>query len=163
MYTRSSGLGGTVWLETVPATHITDYTVVPDIDAGTVSVTLEGAGNLSGAVGTVEVWRDGKELVKGTVSAWGKPVTLALPQPAALWSPESPALYDLVLTLSDGAARTRDVVKGYFGMRKFELRKDPNGVLRFYLNNEARFIIGTLDQGWWPDGLLTPPSEEAMA
>ena len=163
MYTRSSGLGGTVWLENVPATHITDYTVVPDIDAGTVSVTLQGAGNLSGAVGTVEVWRDGKELVKGTVSAWGKPVTLALPQPAALWSPESPALYDLVLTLSDGAARTRDTVKGYFGMRKFELRKDPNGVLRFYFNNKARFIIGTLDQGWWPDGLLTPPSEEAMA
>ena len=163
MYTRCSGIGGTVWLETVPETHITDYTVVTDIDAGTVSVTLAGAGNLSGAVGTVEVWRDGKSLVKGTVSAWGQPVTLALPQPVALWSPESPALYDLVLTLSDGAARTRDVVKGYFGLRKFELRKDPNGVLRFFLNNEARFIIGTLDQGWWPDGLLTPPSEEAIA
>ena len=163
MYTRCSGIGGTVWLETVPETHITDYTVVTDIDAGTVSVTLAGAGNLSGAVGTVEVWRDGKSLVKGTVSAWGQPVTLALPQPVALWSPESPALYDLVLTLSDGAARTRDVVKGYFGLRKFELRNDPNGVLRFFLNNEARFIIGTLDQGWWPDGLLTPPSEEAMA
>ncbi len=163
MYTRSSGIGGTVWLETVPETHLVDYRVTTDIDAGTVSVTLEGAGNLTKAEGVVEVRRDGKTLASGALAAWGKPITIKLPQPVALWSPESPALYDLVVTFRDGATGTKDVVRGYFGMRKFEMKKDENGVLRFYFNNRMRFIIGTLDQGWWPDGLLTPPSEEAMA
>ena len=163
MYTRSSGIGGTVWLETVPETHLVDYKVTTDIDAGTVSVTLEGAGNLAKAEGAVEVRRDGKTLASGALAAWGKPVTVKLPQPVALWSPESPALYDLVITFRDGATGAKDVVRGYFGMRKFEMKKDEKGILRFYLNNRMRFIIGTLDQGWWPDGLLTPPSEEAMA
>lgn len=163
MYTRSSGIGGTVWLETVPETHLVDYRVTTDIDAGTVSVTLEGAGNLTKAEGVVEVRRDGKALASGSLAAWGKPITVKLPQPVALWSPESPALYDLVITFRDGATGTKDVVRGYFGMRKFEMKKDEKGILRFYFNNRMRFIIGTLDQGWWPDGLLTPPSEEAMA
>ena len=163
MYTRSSGIGGTVWLETVPETHLVDYKVTTDIDAGTVSVTLEGAGNLTKAEGVVEVRRNGKTLASGALAAWGKPVMVKLPQPVALWSPESPALYDLVITFRDGATGVKDVVRGYFGMRKFELKKDEKGILRFYFNNTMRFIIGTLDQGWWPDGLLTPPSEEAMA
>ncbi len=163
LYTRSSGIGGTVWLETVPETHLVDYKVTTDIDAGTVSVTLEGAGNLTKAEGVVEVCRDGKTLASGALAAWGKPITVKLPQPVALWSPESPALYDLVITFRDGATGVKDVVRGYFGMRKFELKKDEKGILRFCFNNTVRFIIGTLDQGWWPDGLLTPPSEEAMA
>lgn len=162
-YTRSSGIGGTVWLETVPETHLTDYKVVTDIDAGTVAVTLDGTGNLTAARGTVEVFRDGKKLASGEMTAWGKPVTLKLPAPVALWSPESPALYDLEITFADGGAKTKDVVKGYFGMRKIEVKKDANGVLKFFFNNKPRFLIGTLDQGWWPDGLLTPPSDEAMA
>lgn len=163
MYTRSSGIGGTVWLETVPETHLVDYKVTTDIDAGTVSVTLEGAGNLTRAEGVVEVRRGGQTLATGALAAWGRPITLALPRPIALWSPESPNLYDLVITFRDGATGARDVVRGYFGMRKFELKKDEKGVLRFFFNNKMRFIVGTLDQGWWPDGLLTPPSEEAMA
>lgn len=163
MYTRSSGIGGTVWLETVPETHLVDYTVTTDIEAGTVSVTLVGAGNLTKAEGRVEVRRGGKTLASGALAAWGKPITIKLPQPVALWSPESPALYDLAITFRDGATGSEDVVRGYFGMRAFEMKKDANGVLRFYLNNKMRFIVGTLDQGWWPDGLLTPPSEEAMA
>ena len=162
-YTRSSGIGGTVWLETVPETHVTDYRVVTDVDAGTVSVTVDGAGNLSEAEVKVEVRREGRTLAQGEMKAWGRPVTLALPRPLALWSPETPELYDLVITMKDDATDAKDVVKGYFGLRKFELRKDANGVLRFFFNNAPRFIIGTLDQGWWPDGLLTPPSDEAMA
>ena len=162
-YTRSSGLTGTVWLETVPATHLVDYKVVTDIDAGTASVTLDGVGNLLKARGRVKALRGGQELASGEMAAWGEPVTLRLPQPVALWSPESPALYDLEIVFEDAAAGTRDVVRGYFGMRKFEMKRDAAGVLRFALNNELRFPIATLDQGWWPDGLLTPPSDEAMA
>ncbi len=163
MYTRSSGITGTVWLEAVPETHLTDYRVTTDIDAGTVSVTLEGTGNLVEAEGKVKVLRGGKVIAKGEVKTWGKPVTIALPRPVALWSPETPNLYDLEITLEDDEADVTDRVTGYFGMRKFDMRKDPQGVLRFYFNNKMRFITGTLDQGWWPDGLLTPPSEEAMA
>ena len=163
MYTRSSGIGGTVWMETVPETYLTDYKVTTDIDAGTVSVTLAGAGNLSEAEATVTVRKDGQQLAVGKMKAWGKPITLKLPQPIALWSPESPALYDLEIVFKDDETDKKDVVRGYFGMRKIEMKKDPNGVLRLYFNNKMRFIIGTLDQGWWPDGLLTPPSDEAMA
>ncbi len=153
MYTRSSGIGGTVWLETVPATHIADYRVTTDIDAGAVRFEFDVAG---GRFAKPEV----RVVVgKNAASATTKDGVAVVKMPAGfkLWSPESPALYDFTATCGE------DAVKGYFGMRKFELRKDPNGVLRFYFNNEARFIIGTLDQGWWPDGLLTPPSEEAMA
>ena len=163
MYTRTSGLGGTVWMETVPETYLKNYKVSTDIDAGTVSVTLDGVGNLMKAEGTVTVLKDGKAIAKGDMKAWGKPITIKLPQPVALWSPESPALYDLEISFKDGATGVADTVKGYFGMRKIEMKKDPNGVLRLYFNNKMRFLVGTLDQGWWPDGLLTPPSDEAMA
>ena len=80
-----------------------------------------------------------------------------MPKGFRLWSPEEPNLYNFTAKFG------KDAVKGYFAMRKFEKRKDGNGILRFFLNNKPYFVLGTLDQGWWPDGLLTPPSEEAMA
>jgi len=163
MYTRASGIMGTVWLETVPETHLTGYTVTTDIDAGTVSVTLQGAGNLSEAEGRVEV-RDGdRVLAQGEMKAWGRPVTLALPRPLKLWSPDTPYLYSLRLTLKDDETDVTDVATGYFGLRKIEKRKDARGTWRFFVNNEPVFLQGPLDQGWWPDGFLTPPSDEAMA
>ncbi|MBQ8113525.1 MAG: beta-galactosidase, partial [Kiritimatiellae bacterium] len=154
MYTRSSGIGGTVWLETVPATHIAGYKVTPDIDAGTVRFEFDVAG---GGFNCPEV-TVAIESVKGLTATTKDGVAVVkLPAGFKLWSPESPALYDF--TAVCGA----DKVHGYFGMRKIEVKKDPNGVLRVYFNNKMRFLIGTLDQGWWPDGLLTPPSDEAMA
>ncbi len=154
MYTRSSGIGGTVWLETVPATHIAGYKVTPDIDAGTVRFEFDVAG---GGFNCPEV-TVAIESVKGLTATTKDGVAVVkLPAGFKLWSPESPALYDF--TAVCGA----DKVQGYFGMRKIEVKKDPNGVLRVYFNNKMRFLIGTLDQGWWPDGLLTPPSDEAMA
>ncbi|MBR6324033.1 MAG: hypothetical protein IKR62_03555 [Victivallales bacterium] len=160
MYTRMSGIWQTVWTETVPATYITGYKVVTDIDNGTVSVTLQAVGDLMNAKATIAVQKDGKTLASNDVAAWGRPVTLKLENPL-LWSPETPNLYDLVFTLTaqDGS---QDVVKGYFGMRKIDWRKDEKGVPRLYLNNQKTFMMGTLDQGWWPDGFLTPPSDEAM-
>jgi len=151
MYTRSSGIGGTVWMETVPDTHIVDYKVVTDIDAGTVRLDFNVACPKF-AKPEVEVSVAGQ-----TVKSQDGVAVIKMPAGFKLWSPETPNLYDFT------AKCAGDEIKGYFGMRKIETKKDPNGVLRFYFNNQARFIIATLDQGWWPDGLLTPPSEEAMA
>ena len=154
MYTRTSGLGGTVWLETVPEVHIAGYKVVTDIDKGEVKieVKVEGEGRCAVTLADAE----GKRVGELRSSASPRSFAFRIPN-ARLWSPEDPYLYAFTATCG------KDAVKGYFGMRKFEKRRDPNGVLRFYFNNAPRFVIGTLDQGWWPDGLLTPPSDEAMA
>ena len=153
-YTRSTGIGGTVWLETVPAVHIANSKVTPDIDAGTVRFEFDVAG---GGFSRPEV-AVAIEAVKGLTATTKDGVAVVkLPAGFKLWSPESPALYDF--TAVCGA----DKVRGYFGMRKIEVKKDANGILRIFFNNKPRFLIGTLDQGWWPDGLLTPPSDEAMA
>ena len=133
-YTRVSGIWQSVWMETVPEKHIRSYKVFTDIDQGTVRFEFD---KVEGA-GEVQVSTD-------------------MPKDFRCWSPEHPQLYHFT------AKYGRDVVKGYFGMRKFEKRTDAKGVTRFYLNNAPYYILGTLDQGWWPDGLLTPPSEAAMA
>ena len=148
-YTRVSGIWQTVWMETVPACHIAGYEVVTDIDKGTAALKF----NLAGRGGDqVKVSVDGVGEFTGNGT-----VVVKMPAGFKLWSPASPNLY--TFTAKCGA----DEVSGYFGMRKIEKRKDAKGVLRFYLNNEPYFVMGTLDQGWWPDGLLTPPSDEAMA
>lgn len=153
-YTRSSGIGGTVWIETVPAVHIAGYRVTPDIDRGEVRFEFDIAGAFAKPEVRVSVLCDGGNAVVTTKDGVA---VVKMPAGFRLWSPESPALYDFTAKCgSDG-------IKGYFGMRKIEVKKDANGVLRIFFNNKPRFLIGTLDQGWWPDGLLTPPSDEAMA
>lgn len=149
-YTRMSGIWQTVWTETVPESRIDSYRVVTDIDTGTVDIRFVLAG--SKTKDDVVVVVDGVGTFKGQDR-----VTIKMPAGFRLWSPETPNLYNFT------AKYGSDEVRGYFGMRKFEKRADANGVLRFYLNNEPYFILGPLDQGWWPDGFLTPPSEEAMA
>ena len=132
-YTRVSGIWQTVWMESVPEVHIKSYKVFTDIDKGTVRFEFD---KVDGA-GEVQVTTD-------------------MPKDFECWSPENPKLYHFT------AKYGKDVVNGYFGMRKIEKRIDRHGYMRFFLNNKPYFMIGTLDQGWWPDGLLTPPSEEAM-
>jgi len=161
-YTRNSGIMGTVWTEKVPATHLGNYEISTDFDRGTVSIRLDCVGDQRNAEGEIEILKDGKRIAAGAVESWNKPVTLKLPSPVAAWSPESPSLYDFVATVRDTRAKTSDNVKGYFAMRKVEVKKDPKGVLRIYFNNKMRFLVGTLDQGWWPDGLLVPPSDDAI-
>jgi len=153
-YTRVSGMWQTVWIETVPEKHIADYKVDTDIDKGEVTLTFNVDGLVYGdrEEGAVEIY---PMSLRGTFRP-GEPVTFRLPSPVSLWSPESPALYHFTARFG------KDDIKGYFGMRKFEKRRDAKGVLRFFLNNKPYYVMGTLDQGWWPDGLLTPPSEEAM-
>ena len=151
-YTRVSGIWQTVWMETVPEKYIRSYKVFTDIDKGEVTLTFRGTGN--GERGTVEILCGSAPLRETFIP--GVPCTIRLPAPVALWSPENPKLYNFT------AKYGKDEIKGYFGMRKIEKRRDEHGYLRFFLNNNPYFMIGTLDQGWWPDGLLTPPSEEAM-
>ena len=162
-YTRSSGINQTVWLETVPEKFISDYDVTTDIDKGTVTFTVKvdglsyaDAGFFGPDKGTIKVL-DGGKCVASAKFLPGKQCNIEMPKDFQLWSPESPKLYDVKISFAD------DSVDGYFAMRKFEKRKDAKGILRFFLNNKPYYVIGTLDQGWWPDGLLTPPSEEAMA
>ena len=159
-YTRSSGITQTVWLETVPETYIADYDVTTDIDKGEVTIEFKvKSGKCKvGEWGTIEIEDSASSrlCVKKPFTP-NEPVTVKLPAPVALWSPESPALYRFTARFGE------DEIKGYFAMRKFEKRKDAKGVLRFFLNNEPYYVMATLDQGWWPDGLLTPPSDEAMA
>lgn len=162
-YTRSSGITQTVWLETVPEKHIADYDVTTDIDKGEVTFNFKvnglsyaDAGFFGPSKGKLNIWR-GKELVARADFLPGWSVTVKMPADFKLWSPEEPNLYDF------SAEFGKDKIDGYFAMRKFEKRKDAKGVPRFFLNNKPYYVMGTLDQGWWPDGLLTPPSEEAMA
>ena len=154
-YTRVSGIWQTVWMENVPEKHIRGYKVVTDIDRGTATIDFDLAGKGEVEVKVYEVAGKTFTMPRGEGAA-GTVVEVKIPN-AKLWSPEEPNLYHFTAKFGE------DMISGYFGMRKFEKRKDAKGVPRFYLNNEPYFIIGTLDQGWWPDGLLTPPSEEAMA
>ena len=150
-YTRVSGIWQTVWMENVPETYIGGYTVETDIDAGTATFRFDVRSPKSNRP-EVEVSVAGVKAASVNGS-----VTIRMPEGFRLWSPEEPNLYDFVARCGN------DSVNGYFGMRKFAKGKDKNGVLRFFLNNRPYYVMATLDQGWWPDGLLTPPSDEAMA
>ena len=154
-YTRVSGIWQTVWLEEVPEMYIKDYKVVPDIDKGdvTIEVKVEGEGEQRMEIAVFDP--EGKKVAEATPS-FTFTSRLHLGDKVALWSPENPKLYTFTATCG------KDKITGYFGMRKFAKGIDKDGHPRFFLNNRPYFILGTLDQGWWPDGLLTPPSVEAM-
>lgn len=153
-YTPTTGIWKTVWLEAVNENYIKGYKLVPDIDAGVIDIKTDivGAGELKIKV------LDGNTVVsEEKISADAK---VAVPN-AKLWSPEDPFLYDFVLELTSNG-NVCDTIKGYFGMRKFSIGKDNEGVTRLMLNNRPYFQRGLLDQGYWPDGILTPPVDEAM-
>ncbi len=156
MYTAVTGIWQTVWLEPVPESHIRSLKTVPDIDRGIVMVTAEATEN---AAVEITVSGDGRTVASGRGDA-GKALELKVGG-AKLWSPETPHLYDLKVTLLSGE-KSVDTVKSYFGMRKIEVREGDQGVNRLLLNNKVLFQYGPLDQGWWPDGLYLPASDEAM-
>lgn len=165
-YTAQSGIWQTVWLERVPDLYITDLQVVPDYDTRRVRVRVKtsrpGGGEMVHAVVRVD----------GTCIAedWGEAdgpdtglVELAIledvfPGCFRPWSPEHPFLYDLSVTVQGG-----DTVQSYFALRKFSVERDSRGLLRFCLNGAPYLLHGLLDQGYWPQGLYTPPSDAAMA
>ena len=158
-YTPVTGIWQTVWLEPVATQYITNLKTTPDIDNN--SVKVEVAANTTSADKVEVKVFDGKNLVAKGAALNGVPVELAMPTNAKLWSPDSPFLYNMEVTLyKDGKAI--DQVKSYTAMRKFSIRKGQNGITRLQLNNKDYFQFGPLDQGWWPDGLYTAPTDEAL-
>lgn len=151
-YTPHSGIWQTVWLEAVPPRYITGLVLEPDLPASELQVTVQ----LSGGVADCEVIVAGEGVVvaRGEGPA-GRPVRLSIPD-ARRWSPEDPYLYDVEIRA--GA----DVVRSYAGMRSFGVGPAADGLPRLLLNGEPYLHVGVLDQGYWSDGLVTPPSDEAM-
>jgi hypothetical protein len=153
-YTPTSGIWGTVWLEAVPKTYMKELKLVPDIDAGVLKLTV------TADRGTVRaVVRDGVTTVSETSGQAGQEISIPVPN-ATLWSPDQPFLYDLALELTDGSSK--DELRSYFGMRKISLGPDEKGLTRLLLNNKFVFQAGPLDQGFWPDGLYTAPTDAAL-
>lgn len=145
-YTPQSGIWQTVWMEAVPRRYIEGLRIVPLFDQSAVEVTVRCAQPLQ-----CEATVDGRTVPFTS----GEAARIPMPDFRA-WSPEDPYLYDLSVTLGE------DRVESYFGMRKVEVRADRGGVKRLFLNGEPYFHSGLLDQGYWPDGLYTAPSDEAL-
>ena len=156
-YTPSSGIWQTVWLEQAPQTFIRDLRITAEMDGRlSVEVTVEGADAHSVAV---KVTRDGQGVIEG--HGEGGRVTLTIPE-VDVWSPDSPSLYDLKVSIADQQGQVLDIVESYAGFRTVGREKDADGHWRFTLNGEVIFHWGPLDQGWWPDGFLNPPADEAI-
>lgn len=158
-YTRVSGIWQTVWLETVPENRLERVTITTDAARGTITVRPTVAGVADGRL-RMKVKQDGATVGNANGPVSGS-VTVTLPEPR-LWSPAHPHLYDLELELVAPDGSVRDRVTSYAGIRTLGKVRDEAGHLRFTLNGRPIFHWGTLDQGWWPDGLLTPPSDAAM-
>lgn len=167
-YTPVTGIWQTVWLEPVRPAHITRVRFTPDIDKMEVEVLVEASGPGRVLVttpspkagdppgGPAAILGSGEPGKAFRIAAGGR----------QLWTPDRPTLYPVSVLLvgpgAEGPTPVSDRVESYFAMRKVSAGKDANGVLRLMLNNQPLFQYGPLDQGWWPDGLLTPPSDEAM-
>ena len=159
-YTPVSGIWQTVWIEPVAAMHIENLRILPNVDANTVTVTVQKSVECPAMMAEVKVL-DGGKLVATARGINNEPVEVRMPENPKLWSPDSPFLYDLEVTIyKDG--KPVDSVKSYAAMRKISTKRDDNGIVRMQLNNKDLFQFGPLDQGWWPDGLYTAPSYEAM-
>ncbi len=159
-YTPVTGIWQTVWIEPVPHNYIKNIKITPDIDVNT--LTIEAAASKVSKANRVEVKvLEGTHVVAKGQSINNLPVDVLMPQNARLWSPGDPFLYDLEITLFDGSKQL-DKVKSYAAMRKYSTKRDDNGIVRLQLNNKDLFHFGPLDQGWWPDGLYTAPTDEAL-
>ena len=165
-YPAQSGIWQTVWLERVPDNYIQTLTVTPDYDARTVTVRVHtakpgGAVNLwamvrAGGVTIAEDWGSDEADQDGEV-------TLNIPEEHFFpWSPDTPFLYDLTVGTNQGEEAEFDTVHSYFALRKWSCAPDAQGVLRFCLNDKPILLNGLLDQGYWPEGLYTPPSDAAV-
>ena len=158
-YTPVTGIWQTVWLEPVAAAHITDLRLTPDIDRNILTVDAPS----TAADPTVKVTvrdRDGSIVARATAIN-GTPAEIEMPADVRLWSPSDPYLYSVEAVLFDGDKKT-DEARCHAAMRKYSAAPDADGIVRLRLNNRDIFQFGPLDQGWWPDGLYTAPTHEAM-
>ncbi len=157
-YTPVTGIWQTAWLEAVPKTNILSTKHTPNIDKGNLTVRAEINNRQAGDKLRVSAWDGNQKITEQEVD--GVEAVLAISNPK-LWSPANPFLYDLRISLTR-KGKVVDEVKSYFAMRKISMAPDQNGIQRMLLNNEFVFQYGPLDQGWWPDGLYTAPTEEAL-
>lgn len=154
-YTPQSGIWQTVWLEIVPRVAVDSLVLTPDLAAGAVEVTVRSDHATGDDRALVEILEGGRvtasvDLIPGVLAA------VTIPTPVRLWSPDDPHLYDVRVTLGD------DRVESYVGMRSFGVGTDARGFPRLLLNGEPHLPIGLLDQGYWPDGGYTAPSDAAL-
>ncbi len=164
-YTPVSGIWQTPWLEPVPRAHICSLHITPWVPDHSLEIEAEVAchGPPQPDAGPLELGVevfDGGRRVAATRGPADAPVRVRIPSPK-LWSPDTPNLYDLTLTLWCGTQAV-DRVTSYAGLRSIEVKQDETGVRRLYLNGRPLFMFGPLDQGWWPDGLYTAPTDEAL-
>lgn len=155
-YTSTTGIWQTVWIEPVNDNHIASFKIEPDIDNSNISFQPETSGN-AGKINLI--LKDGNQTIAEVEGNSGEELLIDVPSPK-LWSPENPFLYDLEVQLISEDT-VIDKFSSYVAMRKISLGKDENNNTRIMLNNEPYFQVGVLDQGYWPDGLMTPPTEEA--
>ena len=158
-YTPVTGIWQTVWMEAVSKTHIAFTKQTPDIDRKVLSVSTEVINSKPGDKILLSAWEGEQKISEQEVQV-GNDALLQISNPK-LWSPQNPFLYDLKIAVVRNN-KIIDEVKSYFAMRKISVAPDANGVQRMMLNNEAVFQYGPLDQGWWPDGLYTAPTDEAL-
>lgn len=159
-YTPTSGVWQTVWLEPVSDVYIKDIKIFPDVDGGRLRLKAEIEGHKDGKRIKCEAFSDGASIADFT-GLPGEETILSIPD-ARLWSPEDPYLYDFKLSLLDEEGKILDMIDSYFAMRKTSLGKDEKGITRLLLNNKFIFQLGPLDQGFWPDGLYTAPTDTAL-
>jgi beta-galactosidase/beta-glucuronidase len=158
-YSRTTGIWQTVWLEPVDDVHLEGLRLVPKPGTAQLEVSVQLRGGRPGTRIEVSAELDGRLAGSATAEVDGAEATLSvgLAEPVAWWSPESPALYDLTVELLDAHETCRDLVRSYFGLRTIEVDGD-----RVLLNKEPCFLRLVLDQGYWPDGLLTAPTDAAL-
>lgn len=159
-YTPVTGIWQTVWLEPVGDSRIGSLHTVPDIDAARLTVVPVTEGAEEGDIVEIKL-TDGSKTVAVSRCAAGQQAVIPVSD-MRLWSPEDPFLYDLEVTLSR-KGRILDKVESYAAMRKISVRRTVGDAMRMQLNNKDYVQLGLLDQGWWPDGLYTAPSDEALA
>jgi beta-galactosidase/beta-glucuronidase len=158
-YTPVTGIWQTVWMEAVPKTYISRLKQTPDVDKSALQVTAYVENAQPGDQVVVSAWKGNQKVAEQRVAANEQTV---LPIAGAeLWSPKNPVLYNLKTAVLRKNKKV-DEVTGYFAMRKISMAPDKNGIQRMLLNNEFVFQYGPLDQGWWPDGLYTAPTDEAL-
>lgn len=159
-YTPVTGIWQTVWLEPVPQNHISNLRITPDIDKNILSIDASISNPSIHNLVDIKVY-DGTRMIAQGKSINGRAIEIAMPEDVKLWSPSSPFLYTLkVSLLADG--KLQDEVSSYAAMRKYSMKRDHSGIMRLQLNNKDLFQFGPLDQGWWPDGLYTAPTDEAL-
>ena len=161
-YQGSSGIWQTVWMEPVPAVHVTGLDMTPDLDGEALRLTVRVSGATTARVTAGAL--DGERLVGSVTGPADQELTLPVPSPA-LWSPDRPFLYELRVQVVDGGGDDGgvvDEVQSYFGMREIGIVRDAAGRPRIALNGEILFNLATLDQGFWPDGLHTAPADPAL-